>query len=113
MTKEKVLLQQTSTADTPAPVSDPTARPRRNLSAAGRQRLRDAALRNRPWEYSTGPKTPAGKARVAQNGRWRQRGGKSKRAIKTEIQEALATTDRLAELTQLLEASEPPVDRQG
>jgi hypothetical protein len=44
------------------------------LSAAGRERLRQAALRNKPWEYSTGPRTPAGRAKSAKNGKCRQRG---------------------------------------
>ena len=32
------------------------------LTEAGRQRLREAALANRPWQFSTGPRTAAGKA---------------------------------------------------
>jgi hypothetical protein len=31
-----------------------------------------AALRNRPWEHSTGPRTPEGKAKAAANGRARK-----------------------------------------
>ena len=38
------------------------------LTAAGRERLRAAALAGRPWEHATGPKTAAGKARSARNG---------------------------------------------
>jgi hypothetical protein len=41
---------------------------RRGLTPAGRERLRQAALRHRPWEYATGPRTAAGKARAARNG---------------------------------------------
>ncbi len=37
------------------------------LTPAGRERLRRAALRNRPWERSTGPVTDEGKARSALN----------------------------------------------
>jgi hypothetical protein len=37
------------------------------LTAEGRQRLRLAALANRPWEHSTGPRTPEGKSRSAAN----------------------------------------------
>lgn len=40
---------------------------RRGLSDSGRLRLREAILRNKPWEKSTGPKTPEGKARSSQN----------------------------------------------
>lgn len=39
----------------------------RGLTDAGRQRLRDAARRNRPWLQSTGPTTDAGKARSRAN----------------------------------------------
>ena len=37
------------------------------ITAAGRKRLRRSALRNRPWRYSTGPRTPEGKARSREN----------------------------------------------
>lgn len=42
-------------------------RTRKGLTPAGRQRLREAALRNRPWEVSTGPRTAGGKARSRGN----------------------------------------------
>jgi hypothetical protein len=45
---------------------------RRGLTADGRQRLRQSALRNRPWEHSTGPVTPLGKAKVSLNGKKHQ-----------------------------------------
>lgn len=38
------------------------------LTDDGRQRLREAALRNRPWLRSTGPKTQIGKLRSSRNG---------------------------------------------
>jgi hypothetical protein len=34
--------------------------------------LREAAITNQPWAYSTGPKTHEGKARAAINGKARQ-----------------------------------------
>ena len=37
------------------------------LSASARQRLRDAIIRNRPWDRSTGPRTGIGKARTRLN----------------------------------------------
>jgi len=37
------------------------------LTDAGRERLRLAALRDRPWEGSTGPRTPDGMARTRMN----------------------------------------------
>lgn len=39
------------------------------LSKLSRQKLRDAALANKPWKHSTGPRTVDGKQRVARNGR--------------------------------------------
>ncbi len=44
---------------------------RRGLSDAGRDRLREAALSHRPWELSTGPRSVAGKAIAAANGKRR------------------------------------------
>lgn len=43
-------------------------RKRGSLSPAGRERLRQSTLAHRPWERSTGPTSPAGKARSALNG---------------------------------------------
>ena len=40
---------------------------RRGLTEAGRQRLRQAARRDRPWDHSTGPRTKRGKARSRMN----------------------------------------------
>jgi hypothetical protein len=105
MTSEKKTSHQSGVDGLKGPLS--VGRPKRNLTPEGRQRLREAALRNKPWQHATGPRTPAGKARVAENGRYRQRGRKSKRAIKKEIQEALMTTAQLAELTRLLNGSGP------
>ena len=55
------------------------------MSLDTRQLLREAVLRNRPWERSTGPRTEAGKARSAANGRYRQRGQQSVRQIRGEM----------------------------
>ena len=43
---------------------------KRNWTPEGLQRLREAAQRNRPWEHSTGPRTPEGKARSRGNALW-------------------------------------------
>ena len=37
------------------------------LTPRGRERLRQAALRNKPWRHSTGPRTPEGKAASREN----------------------------------------------
>jgi hypothetical protein len=111
MTPENSATHQSGTVDLEGTVpADQPCRPKRNLTPEGRQRLREAALRNKPWQYSTGPRTPEGKARVAQNGRWRQRGKKSKREIRAELAQAMAASDRLVELTGMLL---PESDNQG
>jgi hypothetical protein len=58
---------------------------RKGLTAEGRERLRQAALANRPWRFSTGPRTPEGKARVAQNGKALQQGPCSLREIRRNL----------------------------
>ncbi len=52
-------------------------------------RMRDAINRNKPWKRSTGPRTPAGKAIVARNGKVRQRGPRSIREIRSDICEIM------------------------
>ncbi|MHC4093343.1 MAG: hypothetical protein ACYSVY_24245 [Planctomycetota bacterium] len=40
------------------------------ITEAGRERLRESALRNQPWEHSTGPRTTLGKLRSRANASW-------------------------------------------
>ena len=63
---------------------------RKGLSPAGREKLRQTALKHQPWRFSTGPRTPEGKAKVALNGKRRQVGPKSVRELRAELSE-LAT----------------------
>src|SRR5262245_23533624 len=58
---------------------------RKGLTEEGRRRLREAALYHRPWEHATGPLTAAGRARSAANGKQRQRGPCSVRALRAEL----------------------------
>lgn len=58
---------------------------RRGLSAEGREKLRLAALRNEPWQHSTGTRTPAGKATAVINGKKRQDGLVSLRELKADM----------------------------
>jgi hypothetical protein len=58
---------------------------RKGLTEAGRQRLREAALRHQAWKHSTGPRTPEGKARAAANGKKRQLGPLSVREIRADL----------------------------
>jgi len=55
------------------------------ITGAGRQRLRETALANQPWRFSTGPRTPAGKRKAAANGKTRQIGPVSVREAKAEV----------------------------
>ena len=41
---------------------------RRGITATGRQRLKDAITRHKPWLKASGPKTPQGKRQAARNG---------------------------------------------
>lgn len=47
---------------------------RQGLTEAGRERLRQSALRFKPWRLATGPKSAGGKAQVVKNGKVRQIG---------------------------------------
>src|SRR5262245_47228862 len=60
------------------------------LTPEGRERLRQAALGNMPWLRSTGPKTAAGKAKVALNGKKRQIGPRSVRETRADLAELRA-----------------------
>lgn len=73
------------------------------LTDEGRQRLREAAKRNRPWRYSTGPKTATGKAKVALNGLKRQTvPGPSVRQMRHEMAGAGSLMNQMAELRKML-----------
>ena len=55
------------------------------LSLETMHRMRDAINRKKPWQLSTGPRTPAGKAKVARNGKVRQMNPRSIREIRADI----------------------------
>jgi hypothetical protein len=59
----------------------------KGLSPQGREKLRQSALLRQPWRFSTGPRTPAGKAQAALNGKRRQLGIRSVREIKADLTE--------------------------
>lgn len=40
---------------------------RKGISPEGRERLREAAQRHRPWDHAIGPRTAEGKARSSRN----------------------------------------------
>jgi hypothetical protein len=58
---------------------------RKGLTPEGREKLRQAALKNQPWRFSTGPRTPAGKAQMVLNGKKRQLGPRSVREVRAEL----------------------------
>ena len=74
---------------------------RQGLTAEGREKLRQQALLCQPWRQATGPRTPEGKARAAQNGKVRQTGVVSTRTLARELVEVqrllrdMASTRRL------------------
>ena len=70
------------------------------LSAAGRERLRAAIWRHRPWEQATGPRTATGKAQAVRNGKRRQRGPKSVREMRAELAAVRALIRALRQVRQ-------------
>ena len=81
---------------------------RKGLSDEGRQTLRDAAIQNRPWTHSTGPRTVAGKARVAMNGKVRQSGELSAREVLAATADDRALVQEMAKLRRSLAAVSRP-----
>ena len=69
---------------------------RTGLTDTGRTRLRAAALAQQPWRFSTGPRTPEGKARAAENGRVRQKSERSIRQLKAELGQYRALASMMA-----------------
>ena len=72
------------------------------VTPAERERLRQAALRNRPWQHSTGPRTPAGRAQSILNGKRRQRGPQSVREIRAELKEVRELVRRMRQARALV-----------
>src|SRR5262249_6931473 len=75
---------------------------RRGLTPEARLRLREAALANKPWEHSTGPRTPQGKLQAVRNGKVRQRGPVSTRELKAMVSGAAELITQLAVTRRLL-----------
>jgi hypothetical protein len=72
------------------------------ISPAGIERLRQTALKNRPWLKSTGPRTAAGKARLAESVSKRRRLPDTDRVLKAELESAGRLLREMAELRQSL-----------
>ena len=71
-------------------------RKRKGLTEAGREKLRQSTLKHQPWQFSTGPRTPEGKAKVALNGRRRQKEPISVRELRTDLSEMNALVTGMA-----------------
>jgi hypothetical protein len=69
----------------------------KGLTPAGRERLRQAALRHRPWTHSTGPRTAAGKAQAVLNGKRRQLGSCSVRELRAALGKMLHQVHEMSE----------------
>ena len=63
---------------------------RKGITPAGRERLRQAAFRVRPWERATGPRTAEGKARSAQNRRSRKKAIDAYRELRNAVRALIA-----------------------
>jgi hypothetical protein len=74
------------------------------LTPEGRERLRQAALEDRPWLSSTGPRTAAGKARAAANGKVRQNGPLSVRGLRASLAEECRLVEDMVESRKLVAA---------
>ena len=72
----------------------------RGLTPSGRAKLRATALRCQPWKLSTGPRTAAGKARSARNGKATQIGPRSVRELRADVAELRQMADSLRESRQ-------------
>jgi hypothetical protein len=74
------------------------------LTEAGREQLRAAALRLKPWTQATGPRTEAGKKKSAANGRYRQHNALSTREVRAEMADV---RQLIQEMRKLRESAEP------
>lgn len=77
---------------------------RKGLTPEGRARLRQAALRGRPWRFSTGPRTEPGKATASLNGKRRQVGTLSVRELRAELSALRELVAQMAEARSVVAA---------
>lgn len=75
---------------------------RRGLTPEGREKLRELALQHQPWTYSTGPRSPEGKARIALSNRARRKGTQSIASIRAEMAQYAGFIDEMRETRGML-----------
>lgn len=75
------------------------------LSLESRQRLRVAAYKNQPWQRSTGPRTPVGKAKVARNGKVRQIGPRSIREIRAYLRDIMRLIEEVRKIREAVSST--------
>ena len=62
-------------------------------------------LKHKPWRFSTGPTTAAGKARMAANGKKRQIGPRSVREIRADLADLRDLMDQMRASAQMASKS--------
>lgn len=75
---------------------------REGLTPEGREKLRRLALENQPWQHSTGPRTPEGKARIRASNKARQKGPLSIGAIRAELVEYRSLMNAMREAREVV-----------
>jgi hypothetical protein len=78
----------------------------KGFSDEGREKLRQSALINQPWLFSTGPRTVEGKARAAANGKKHQKGTQSIRELRAEVADVQSLISSLREAQSLASTSD-------
>ncbi len=73
------------------------------ITPEGREKLRQSALRNKPWQFATGPQTAEGKAVVARNGKVRQKGPTSVREARAEARAVRGLIQAMCEVAGQME----------
>jgi hypothetical protein len=74
---------------------------RNGLTPQGREKLRETALANRPWQFK-GPPTAKARAASRANGKVRQIGELSVREVRAAVSEVKALCTHMAELRRVL-----------
>jgi hypothetical protein len=74
------------------------------FTVAGLQVLRETALRNQPWRFSTGPRTAEGKRRSAANGLNRRTNPDSRHQVQADLAGVFRILAEMGEVRRLVSA---------